>query len=222
MRKAHDRGRRSISPVNSRPALPFLFFCESLLNRFLSKIYIYICISVYVCLIASHFSLSLFHFLSLWLRFRSATQRSSLTYGYSNDQGTLDGSDMESLSRRCPPSESTVSIFHSLPPLPPVSSSTIARDFSADNRVGENPSGFPCVKNLLARPALPSRLLLVNFRHGIVERWRGFQERLLVSKWRDGLSLPRVYSTVLWYFVWSFKTAYKTSRLIKTKREKKA
>lgn len=50
-------------------------------------------------------------FLTFSPRRRSPTQRSSLTYGYSNNQGILDGSDMESLGRRCPPSESIVSIL---------------------------------------------------------------------------------------------------------------
>lgn len=51
MRKAHDRGRQSAFPVNSRPSHPYsFFFCESLLNRFLSKIYIF----VYLCIRLSH------------------------------------------------------------------------------------------------------------------------------------------------------------------------
>lgn len=50
--------------------------------------------------------LFIFPSLTFGPRRRSPAQRSSLTYGYSNDQGILDGSDMESLSRRCSPSES--------------------------------------------------------------------------------------------------------------------
>lgn len=55
--------------------------------------------------------LFLFSFLTFSPRRRSPAQRSSLTYGYSNDQGILDGSDMESFGCRCPPWESIVSIF---------------------------------------------------------------------------------------------------------------
>lgn len=107
--------------IRDRPPSPprvfFLFFCESLLNRFLSKIYIFVYLYTFVS--PPRVSLSFSLFLSLWPRLRSPTQRSSPTYGYSNDQGTLDGSNIESLGRRCPPSGSTVSIFHSSPAPPP-------------------------------------------------------------------------------------------------------
>jgi len=69
--------------------------------------YIYIYISVYTFVPR----LCLFPSFTFGPRRRSPAQRSSLTYGYSNDQGILDGSDMESLDRRCSPSESIVSIL---------------------------------------------------------------------------------------------------------------
>lgn len=119
---ANAKNARSTTPiyihklfVSLNPPPPF--FCKSLSNRFLSKIYI--CIYLCICIPRLFFR-------TFRPRRRSPTQRSSLTYGYSNDQGTLDGSDMESLSRRCPPSESAVSIFYR-PSLN--SSSTIARIF---------------------------------------------------------------------------------------------
>lgn len=81
---------------------PFpLFFASHFRIDFYQK-YIYLYICVYVCFTPVPF-------LTFSPRRRSPAQRSSLTYGYSNDQGTLDGSDMESLGRRCPPSESIVS-----------------------------------------------------------------------------------------------------------------
>lgn len=103
--------KRTIDDDNLYSVLTFRFFppplfCKSLSNRFLSKIYI--CIYLCICIPRLFFR-------TFRPRRRSPTQRSSLTYGYSNDQGILDGSDMESLGRRCPPSESAVSIFYRPP-----------------------------------------------------------------------------------------------------------
>jgi len=108
-KSARDRGR-GIAKVRSAPSLSsflpffFFFFAHHFRIDFYQKyMYIYICISVYVRLPP----LSAPTLFPPWRRRRSPAQRSSLTYGYTNDQGTLDGSDMESLGRRYPPSEST-------------------------------------------------------------------------------------------------------------------
>lgn len=84
----------SCHPFSSPPP----FFASHFRIDFYQK-YIYLYICVYVCFTPVPLATSL----TFGPRRRSPAQRSSLTYGYSNDQGTLDGSDMETLGRRCLP-----------------------------------------------------------------------------------------------------------------------
>lgn len=149
--KFHRKTRRpwtTIYALTRALFSPLPFFCKSLSNRFLSKIYN---ISIYLCIRLSH-ACSSFLVFFFSPRCRSPAQRSSNTYGYSNDQGILDGSDMESLSRRCSPSESIVSIL--CPPCPDRRLRSHEIFARADNRRDYSP----------AYPLFLLSLLLVNFR----------------------------------------------------------